>query len=126
MVQQLARSNEVCPRKRTRSAAGKAPRVARLRVAGGVVAAGSDGLEADVVAMLSDPMRRFIVHQWRDDASEGGETWEVIDTNQYAQVALAEHQAQAQMIADALEFAGGHTAHDWFERRMREAVSAHA
>ena len=65
--------------------------------------------------------RRFIVHKWRCDASEGGETWEVIDAFDYAQVALARHRAQAEFIADALEYLANNTVHDQFEPAIKAA-----
>lgn len=66
-----------------------------------------DGWDAD--------MRRFIVHKCACDDDEGGELWEVIDSDGYAQVGLARHRAQAQLIADALEYLGLHSSVDQFE-----------
>lgn len=129
LVQQLSGSGEIRPRKRSGSSARKTPRVVGLRMEGGMVSARADGLDADVVTPAwregwDVDYMRFIVHKWRDDDSEGGETWEVIDTLNYAQIALAQHKAQAQMIADALEFLAHRSAIDQFERAIKGAVSA--
>ena len=129
MVQQLAGGDKVRAWKQSRSSSRKARGVGGLCVAGGMVAESPERLEANVVTPgwrdgWDIDAQRFIVHKWRSDDSEGGETWQVIDTDNCAQVGLAQHRAQAQLIADALEYLGHQSLIDQFEPAIREAASA--
>lgn len=126
MVRNVARSDALRAQVGNRSKARTARGVGGLRVAHGMEPARADGLGNTAAQQRKSwqegwdlDAQRFGIHKTATDDDEPGEQWSVIDYFVPRFVAVSARKADAQLVADALEYLSHRSVVDEFEAAQR-------